>query len=110
MRILDINNIEITNPDLSLGYLSEEKFFIVHHEAIEPVVEQGHWETIAEYPNGGKDVEWVIDIAEVKAREAYDEYEDIYRYVLYTEDELDKIEEERNQPTTEDILNTLLGI
>ena len=29
----------------------------IHHEAIEAVEEQGHYEIIREYPNGGKDVE-----------------------------------------------------
>lgn len=88
MRIFDINNIELTNPDLSRGYLKEDRIFVKHHEAVEPVEEQWHYEVIAEYPNGGKDIKKVIDVAGVKAQEAWDEYEDIYRYVEYTEDEL----------------------
>lgn len=90
MRILDEHNIEIENPDYEFGYLKEEKLFIQHHEAVEAVVEEGHWNVIAEYPNGGKDVEWVIDVEEVEAAEAWDEYEDIMRYVLYTEEELEE--------------------
>ena len=88
MRILDEHNIEIENPDYELGYLKEETLFIQHHEAVEAVAEEGHFEVIAEYPNGGKDVKWVIDVAAVEAAEAWDEYEEIYRYVLYTEEEL----------------------
>lgn len=88
MRIFDINNIELTNPDLSRGYLKEDHIFVKHHEAVEPVEEQWHYEVIAEYPNGGKDIRKVIDVVGVKAQEAWDEYEDIYRYVEYTEDEL----------------------
>ena len=88
MRILDEHNIEIENPDSELGYLKEETLFIQHHEAVEAVAEEGHFEVIAEYPNGGKDVEWVIDVAAVEAADAWDEYEDIYRYILYTEEEL----------------------
>lgn len=106
MRILDINNIEITTPDYSLGYLVEEKLFIAHHDAIEGVEEQGHWETIAEYPNGGKDVEWVIDVERVEACEAWDEYEDIYRYVLYTEEELAEIER-RNKEASMSVYDEL---
>lgn len=88
MRILDEHNIEIENPDSELGYLKEETLFIQHHEAVEAVAETGHFEVIAEYPNGGKDVKWIIDVAAVEAAEAWDEYEDIYRYVLYTAEEL----------------------
>lgn len=88
MRILDENNIEIENPDLTKGYLKQDSLFICHHEAIEEVIEQGHFETVREYPNGGKDVEWVIDVPAVEAKEAYDEFEEVQRYVLFTEVEL----------------------
>lgn len=99
MRILNENNIEIKNFDREKGYLKEERIFVEHHEAIEAVEEQGHWETIAEYENGGKDVEWKVDVAGVKAKEAWDEYEDIMRYILYTPEELKIIEEQKNAPT-----------
>ena len=88
MRILDEHNIEIENPDSELGYLKEERLFIQHHEAVEAVAETGHFEVIAAYPNGGKDVKWIIDVAAVEAAEAWDEYEDIYRYIPYTAEEL----------------------
>lgn len=110
MRILDENGIEIRNPDYEKGYLKEDNIFIEHHEAIEAVEEQGHWETIAEYPNGGKDIEWIVDVEGVEEKEAWDEYEDIYRYVLYTPEELAKIEEERNKPTIEELLGILMGV
>lgn len=120
MRILDENNIEIENPDYELGYLKDEKLFIQHHEAVEAVEEEGHYEVIAEYLNGGKDVKWVIDVEAVEAAEAWNEYEDILRYVLYTEEELEerkKAEEEayKNSPEyrvaeLEAMLNALLGV
>ena len=88
MRIFDINNIELTNPDLSSGYLKEDRIFAKHHEAVEPVEEQWHYEIVAEYPNGGKDIRKVIDVVGVKAQEAWDEYEDIHRYIEYSKDEL----------------------
>ena len=91
MRILDENNVEIENPDYELGYLKEEQLFIQHHEAVEAVEEVGHYEVLAEYPEtGGKDVEWIIDVEAVEAAEAWDEYEDIFRYILYTEEELEE--------------------
>lgn len=102
MRILDMDNVEIEEPDFKLGYLTPETIFIERHEAIEAVAEEGHWEVTAEYPNGGKDVEWIVDVEKVEAKEAWDEYEDIYRYILYTEEELEAIEAERNKPTLED--------
>lgn len=79
----------IENPDLSLGYLKEDT--ITHHyEQVEAVEEQGHWETIIEYANGGKDVEWVVDVEGVEGKEEYDEEEKIYVYVPYTKKELEK--------------------
>lgn len=117
MRIFDINNIELTNPDLSRGYLKEDRIFAKYHEAVEPVEEQWHYEVIAEYPNGGKDIKKVIDVAGVEAKAAWDEYEDIQRYIEYTEDELKEMEDNNNKPTLEDrvkavesvILELILG-
>ncbi len=92
----------LENPDLNLGYLRPDTLtthhdaVIKHHEAVTPVEEQGHYETIAEYPNGGKDVEWVVDVQGVKGQEAYDEVieeerddvEEIQIYIPYTVSEL----------------------
>lgn len=117
MRIFDINNKELHNPDLTLGYLEKDKIFVKRHDAVEQIEEQWHYETIAEYPNGGKDIKKVIDVAGVKAQEAWDEYEDIQRYIEYTADELKEINDNKNKPTLEDrvkavesvILELILG-
>ena len=103
MRILDLNGMELENPNLSLGYLTEEEILISHHEAVEAVAEQWHYETIAEYPNGGRDVKKLIDIPGVEARDAWDEYETVQRYIPYTVEEL----EERNRPTLESRVEVL---
>ena len=96
MRILDVNNNTIENPNYDLGYVVEEKIFVQHHEAIEGRAEEGHYEVIAEYPEtGGKDVEWVVDVEGIDPCEAWDEYEDILRFVEYTAEELTAMEEER---------------
>lgn len=76
--------------DLSRGYLTADKLFIKHHEAIETVEEVSHYETVKEYPNGGKDVKKVIDTPGVEAREAYDEYEDIKVFVSYSDEEIEE--------------------
>ena len=75
MRILDENNIELTEEqiNLELGYLRPESIISIHHKAVEEVKEVGHYEVIAEYPNGGKDVIWVIDVPGIEAKEAWDE-------------------------------------
>lgn len=90
MRILDQNDNEIQPEDVDyrLGKLSDDKIFIQHHDAVEAVEEQGHYETLQEYPNGGKDVEWKVDVLGVEAKEAWDEYEDIQRYTKFTAEEL----------------------
>lgn len=102
MRIIDMNGNEITNADLSKGRLELEELFVKHHEAVEAVEEQWHYETVAEYPNGGKDVEKVIDVPGVDAQEAWDEYETVQRFIPYTEEELAQMEAARNQPTLEE--------
>ena len=84
---------ELIEYDLTKGYLKEDTI-INHIEAVEEVKEIGHYEVIKEYPNGGKDVKWVIDIAGVKGQEARDEEEAIYCYIPYTKKELTKMKNE----------------
>lgn len=108
MRILDIDGKELKSPDLSMGYLTEEKILIAHHEAVEAVEEQWHYETTAVYPNGGKDIAKVIDVPGVEARDAWDEFETVQRYVPYTEEELAAMEEARNKPTQQDDVDAMM--
>lgn len=102
MRILDKDNRELTSPDMALGRLEEEKILVAHHDAVEAVEERWHYETIAEYPNGGRDVRKVIDVPGVEAKDAWDEYENILRYIPYTPEELAERESKPSQPTLED--------
>ena len=83
----ELNNL-LETFDETKGYLKKDSLFVRHHEAVEAVEEQGHWVTIAEYPNGGKDVDWVVDVPAVEAKEAWDEYEDILRFVAFNAKEL----------------------
>ena len=53
---------ELKEYDLNKGHLELDKLFVKHNEAVEEIKEQWHYETIAEYPNGGKDVEKIIDV------------------------------------------------
>ena len=100
MEIYNENMELIENPDLSLGYIKPGTR-TEHHEAVEGVQEVWHYETVAEYPNGGKDVQRVVDVPGVEAKPAWDEEIPIQIYVPYTQEELDRMEAERNKPTTE---------
>lgn len=106
MEIYNQNMERIENPDLSLGYLKPSTR-TVHHEAVQGVEEKWHYETIAEYPNGGRDIARVIDVPGVEAKDAWDEEIPIQIYVPYTQEELDRIEEEKNKPTQEERIRAL---
>lgn len=84
---------ELSGCDLSKGRICEDRIFIGHHEATEEIAEQSREEIIAEYPSGGRDVKKVIEVPYQPAMEAWDEYEDIYVYIPYTEKELKQKEE-----------------
>lgn len=87
MKIIDSTGNPIEAPDLTKGYLKQETQ-TVHHDAVSGVEEVSHYETIREYPNGGKDVKKIVDVKAVPAQEAYDEEVEVQRYVLYTAEEL----------------------
>lgn len=107
MDIYDEQGNPVTDYDPAKGRLEMQKR-IHHYEAVEAVEEQGHWETVAEYPEtGGKDVQWVVDAPGVEAREAWDEEETYWLYIPYTEEELAQMEADRNQPTPEERVKEL---
>ena len=89
MRIFDeTKSYEIFNPDLEHGYLRIDNMVVKSPPYQPRVAEIGHYETIATYANGGKDVSWVVDVEGRAEREAYDEIEEIQVYVPYTEKQL----------------------
>ena len=96
MKIIDENGAAIENPDLTLGYLVDDTE-PVEHPAVEGVEEQGHWETGTEYPNGGKDVQKIVDRPGVPAQEEWVEQVPIQKYVRYTAEELAAQEEARKK-------------
>ena len=107
MDMYDEQGNPVTDYDPAKGRLEMQKR-IHHHEAVEAVEEQGHWKTVAEYPEtGGKDVQWVVDAPGVEAREAWDEEETYWLYIPYTEEELAQMEADRNQPTPEERVKEL---
>ena len=84
------------NPDLTLGYLTDDTEEVTH-PAVEGVEEQWHWETVTEYPNGGRDVQKVVDRPGVQAQEEWVEQVPIQKYIRYTADQLAAQEEERKK-------------
>lgn len=88
MKIYNQEKTEILeNPDLSKGYLVNDTIDVTV-PAVEEVLEQGHYETVCEYSNGGKDVKWVVDVAGTTAQPEHIIQEDIKVYIPYTEADL----------------------
>ena len=113
MKIIDENGAAIETPDLTLGYLVDETE-PVEHPAVEGVEEVSHYETVAEYPNGGRDVRKVIDVPGVPTQAAWLEQVPVQRYIRYTAEELaaqekarKEAEEKAQLPTAEERLAAL---
>lgn len=105
MGIYNENMELIQNPDLTKGRLIE-KTRTEHHPAVEAVEEVWHYEVIKEYPNGGKDVQRVVDVAGVEASPAWDEEITYYIYHEYTAEELAEMEA-NNHPSAEERIAAL---
>ena len=103
MKIIDENSAAIENPDLTLGYLVDDTEEVTH-PAVEGVEEQWHWETLTEYPNGGKDVQKIVDRPGVTAQAAWTEQVPVQRYIRYTAEELAAREEARKKQEAKDKL------
>ena len=103
MKIIDGNGAAIENPDLTLGYLVDDTE-PVEHPAVEGVEEVSHYETVTEYPNGGKDVQRVVDVPGVPAQAAWTEQMPVQRYIRYTAEELAAQEEARKKQEAKDKL------
>ena len=106
MEIYNEQMERIESPDLTLGYLTDSTR-TEHHDAVEGVTEVWHYETVAEYPNGGKDIRKVVDVPGVEAQAAWDEVIPIQIYVPYTQEELNRMEAERSKPTQEERITQL---
>lgn len=103
MKILDETGAVVENPDLTLGYLTDDTEEITH-PAVEGVEEQWHWETVTEYPNGGRDVQKIVDRPGIQAQEEWVEQVPIQKYVRYTAEELAAQEKERQKQEAKDKL------
>lgn len=90
MRIFNEEKTQELNKNelnFEMGYLKADKLFIQHHEAVE--AKAAVYKDIKEKLLNGSTQTWKkLETSAVKAKEAYDEYEDIQVYVRYTEAEL----------------------
>ena len=82
------------NKDQTGRALRYDMFLSVLDEGAEEV---SHYETVTEYPGGGRDVRKVIDVPGVPARPAWTEQLPIQRYIRYTAEELAAQEEARKK-------------
>lgn len=90
MRIFDETKTYEINPeqiDYEKGYLKADRLFVKHYEAVE-AKEAVYQDRVEPLPNGSKQVWKDLVSPAVKAKAAYDEYEDIQVYVPYTAEEL----------------------
>lgn len=88
MKVYNENKTEILDEyDLEKGELRLDTL-IIHHDEVEGQEEVGHYEVIAEYDNGGKDVEYIIDKPYIEHQDAYDEEEQIQIYIPYSNEQL----------------------
>ena len=87
MRIFnESKDTELQNPDLNLGLLIPSTL-TTHIPYSAPIAEVGHQEIIREYPNGGRDAKWVVDIEGKPEVLEHDEVENVLIYREFTEKE-----------------------
>jgi len=114
MKIYNKEKTQILeNPNLEKGSINIDKLFIKHHDIIpftpEKSIESQIWEyksqgkkvveinnikylVLDNYSSGGMDIKEIKTIPAIAEVPAWDEYEDIYVYIPYTEQELKAIE------------------
>lgn len=106
MKVYNENKTEILEEyDLEKGELKEDSI-IIHHDEIEGQEETGHYEIIAEYPNGGKDIEYIIDTPYIEHQDAYDEEEQIQVYIPYSEEYLNDKQEKTELEKLKNLLSS----
>lgn len=102
MKIYNENMELLSNYNMREGWL-EQKTKTTIIPAVAEVKEKGHYREIRSYANGGKDLEWVIDVEGVKGMPEREEVEEYYIFHPYTEEE----REQHNKPTSEERLKML---
>lgn len=94
---------ELATYDLDKGKLVDDTISTTT-PAVAGQEEIGHYETIAEYPNGGKDVVWVVDQPYVEAKPATKEAEDIQVYIPFTAEEQSRYDQEKYESLVDSMI------
>lgn len=90
MKVYDsTKTIELDDYDLELGRLENDT--LTRHIPYSPAVPRViHYNVLATYPNGGQEIEEVIDEEGKEEVLEHDETEDILVFIPYTEEELEE--------------------
>lgn len=96
MRILDVNDHEVVDPDLTKGYLQTETLILAHHDAVEE--SPAEYETVEIEPGL---MERKVIKPWTPGKGAWDETEQIQRYIEYTAEELKEQEEQKRREEEE---------
>ena len=97
MRTVTTDGTEVQSPDLELGFVEQGKLFVQHHDETPYVPAQYTEELVEEYDNGGKLYKTVETSPEVPYQPAWDEYEDVYFYYPYSEEQLANLEKQKQE-------------
>lgn len=96
MRIFNQEKtMQIHNPDLERGRLEDGRIQVGQTPEVMKVPEQGQYVVEREYPNGGKDMKWVVTAQGVQAKPSEPIYEDIQIYIPFTTEELEELRRQK---------------
>lgn len=91
---------ELTIYDLTKGKLLDDTITTTI-QAVQGQEEVGHYEVIATYPNGGQDVEWIVDQPYIEAQPQREEVEQIQVYIPFTAEEQVQYNQQRYENLVE---------
>lgn len=101
MRIFNQDKTqEITTYDLTKGKLVDDTITTII-QAVQGQKEVGHYEVVATYPNGGQDVEWIVDKPYIEAQPQREETEQIQVYIPFTAEEKAQYDQQRYENLVE---------
>lgn len=101
MRIFNQDKTqELTIYDLTKGKLVDDTITTTI-QAVQGQEEVGHYEVVATYPNGGQDIEWIVDQPYIEAQPQREETEQIQVYIPFTAKEQAQYDQERYENLVE---------
>jgi hypothetical protein len=101
----ETKTMEIQNPDLEKGYLINDEIKTGETVAIAEVKETGHYELEKEYPNGGKDMRWVVDVPYVASKPSEPILEKIQIYIPFSAKEIELVQTTKQKRAEQEAKN-----